>query len=107
MLASDTGNLRIINEPQKQIMASQVEEQNRTTVEPFKLGVLGGTFTVAEVILADGQSEEDAINLIHSTPADRWFVILADSEGTTRDVLALIDDEYEFRFVGTGTLISD
>ena len=88
-------------------MASQIEDQNREFIEPFKMGVLGGTFTVIEVVLQDGQSQDDAINLIHSTPADRWFVILADAEGTTQDVLALIDDEYEFRFVGLGTLDSD
>jgi hypothetical protein len=84
-----------------------IEDSNREAVEPFKLGVLGGTFTVTDVILADGQTQEDALNLIHSTPADRWFVILADSEGTTQDVLALIDEDYEFRFVGLGTLDND
>jgi hypothetical protein len=47
------------------------------------------------------------MGLIRETPADRWFVILADSEGTTQDVLALIDDEYEFMFVGLGTLEND
>ena len=88
-------------------MTAPIEDSNRVAVEPFQLGVLGGTFTVTEVILANGQTQEDALNLIHSTPADRWFVILADSEGTTQDVLALIDDEYEFRFVGLGTLEND
>lgn len=84
-----------------------IEDSNRVAVEAFKLGVLGGTFTVTDVILADDQTQEDALNLIHSTPADRWFVILADSEGTTQDVLALIDEDYEFRFVGLGTLDND
>lgn len=88
-------------------MTAPIEDSNRVAVEPFQLGVLGGTFTVTEVILANGQTQEDALILIHSTPGDRWFVILADSEGTTQDVLALIDDEYEFRFVGLGTLEND
>ena len=88
-------------------MTAAIEDSNRVAVEPFKLGVLGGIFTVTEIILADSQTQEDALELIHSTPADRWFVILADSEGTTQDVLALIDDEYEFRFVGLGTLDND
>lgn len=88
-------------------MTAAIEDSDRIAVEPFNLGVLGGTFIVTDVILADGQTQEDAINLIHSTPADRWFVILADSEGTTHDVLALIDDDYEFRFVGLGTLDND
>ena len=84
-----------------------IEDSIRVAVEAFKLGVLGGTFTVTDVILVDGQTQEDALNLIHSTSADRWFVILADSEGTTQDVLALIDEDYEFRFVGLGTLDND
>ena len=88
-------------------MTSAIQDTDRKSVEPFKLGVLGGIFTVSEVLLQDDQTPEDALNLIHSTPADRWFVILADSEGTTQDVLALIDDEYEFRFIGLGTLASD
>ena len=88
-------------------MSTNLAEKNRVSVEAFDLIVLGGTFTVSEIIVEDNQTEDDVMNLIRSTPSDRWFVILADSEGTTQDVLALIDDEYEFLFVGLGTLEND
>lgn len=88
-------------------MTTNFAEKNRVSVEAFDLIVLGGTFTVSEIIVEDGQTEDEVMELIRSTPADRWFVILADSEGTTQDVLALIDDEYDFLFVGLGTLESE
>lgn len=88
-------------------MTTSFAEKNRVSVEAFDLTVLGGTFTVKEIIIEDNQTEDDVMNLIRSTPEDRWFVILADSEGTTQDVLALIDDEYDFLFVGLGTLEND
>lgn len=88
-------------------MPNVIEDKKRATVEQFRLGILGGTFTVMEVIIEDDQTAEDALNLIQSTASERWFVILADSEGTTQDVLALIDDEYEFQFVALGDLASD
>ena len=88
-------------------MTTNFAEKNRVSVKGFDLIVLGGTFTVSEIIVEDGQTEDEVMELIRSTPADRWFVILADSEGTTQDVLALIDDEYDFLFVGLGTLESE
>ena len=88
-------------------MSTNVAEKNRVSVDAFDLTVLGGTFTVSEIIVEDNQTEDEVMGLIRETPADRWFVILADSEGTTQDVLALIDDEYEFLFVGLGTLEND
>lgn len=88
-------------------MTTIFADKKRVPVDRFKLGVLGGMFTVTEILPEDDQSTEDCLNSIHSIPADRWFVILADSEGTTQDVLALINDEYEFQFVALGTLESD
>ncbi len=88
-------------------MDDTYQDKNREIVEPIELGVLGGTFTVKEVIVEPGQTKDGVVQFISDTPSDRWFVILAETEGTTQDVLALIDDEYEFQFIGLGTLQGD
>lgn len=88
-------------------MTDSYEDKNSVPVDPIALDVLGGVFTVRKVIVEPGQTKEEVVKFIHDTPTDRWFVILAESEGTTQDVLALIADDYDFQFVGLGTLEGD
>lgn len=78
----------------------------RSTVDTFRLKVMGGTFTVAEVMLAPGQNPGQAVESIRSQPADRWLVLAA-GQGATADALALIDDAYECQVVALGNLKPD
>ncbi len=87
-------------------MAEDQSEKTRVSVEPFKLAVLGGTFTVREVFSDPGGLDE-RVNMIRSTPADRWFVMLAEGEGSGADLLALIDEDFEFQSIAAGAMESD
>lgn len=75
----------------------------RTAVERFRLAVVGGTFTVAEVVLAPGQSAAQAVASIRAEPAERWLVMAADA-AAGKDALALIDDAYECQIIALGSL---
>jgi len=72
-------------------------------MQPFTIKVLGGQFTVHEVISQDQSNPAEAIGRMLSVPAERWFVVLDERwDGQPRDALALIDDQFEFQTVATG-----
>ena len=73
-------------------------------VDPIKLEVLGGTFIVRGVFGAPGRDAAAGLGFIRSTPSERWFVILAEGEENSEDILALIDDEFEFQSIAAGSL---
>ena len=54
-----------------------------------------------------GGGLDESVNRIRSTPVDRWFVILAEEEGSAADVLALIDDDFEFQSIAAGAMEPD
>lgn len=89
-------------------MTDDPQEKTRITLEPIKLKVLGGTFTVREVFANPQQELDEVVRMIRSTPSDRWFVMLAEEkQGDAIDVLALIDDEFEFQSIAAGTMEND
>ncbi len=77
---------------------------NKTTqaVDSVSIKVLGGTFTLVELVLGTDQTAEDAVQTIRDVPAERWFVIVAENEVENRDTLALIDDDLEFHIHAMG-----
>ena len=79
------------------------EDKNRITVEPFKLQVLGGEFTVQELVLQDDQDQAEFQASLMDIPSDRWFVMLAEGEENTQDTLAIIDDNFEFQIYAVGS----
>jgi hypothetical protein len=88
-------------------MADHPASKTRIPVDPIQLEVLGGTFTVREVFAEPGEDAETVLETIRTTNAERWFVMLAEGEETSLDVLALIDDAFEFHSVAAGTLQGD
>ncbi len=72
-------------------------------MQPFTIRVLGGSFTVQEVLSQNGPSEQETIDLMMTIPPDRWFVILDENPGgESRDALALIDDDLQFQSLAVG-----
>ena len=74
-------------------MAKDQNESTRVAVEPFKLPVLGGTFTVKEVFTDPGAGLDERVSMIRSTPADRLVEGVALSSG---------DSGWNHRRVGSG-----
>lgn len=72
-------------------------------MQPFTIKVLGGSFTVHEIVPQDHQDPAETISMMLSIPAERWFVVLDDPLGDhPRDALALIDDQFSFQTMATG-----
>jgi len=65
---------------------------------------MGGTFTVAEVLLAPGQDAKQAVESIRSQPTERWLVMTAPGQAQGADALALINDAYECQVMALGSL---
>jgi hypothetical protein len=76
----------------------------RIPVEAFSLPVVGGTFVVAEVLIAPGQDARQAVDSIRSQPAERWLVMASTEHDPGADALALINDAYECQVVALGSL---
>ena len=77
-------------------------------MQPFTIKVLGGQFTVHQIVQQSEQSLSDTINMMLTVPAERWFVVLDDPLGDNpRDALALIDDELAFQNMATGVFEGD
>lgn len=87
-------------------MAEDFGGKTPVTIEPFTVQVLGGWFTVKGLLLDQHQDSQGILDHIRSMPADRWFVMLSDAEENSWDVLAIIDDQFEFQSVALGTLES-
>jgi hypothetical protein len=69
--------------------------------------VLGGTFHVSAILCSVRQTLEDVLSILDSTPADRWFVMVADHNDESHDALAMIDDALEFQIFAHGVLRQD
>jgi hypothetical protein len=85
---------------------STAQQSQKVTppMQPFTIRVLGGQFTVLEIVPRDDRSPAELIDLMLSIPPERWFVVLdEDSEMRPRDALALIDDEFQFQTLAVGT----
>lgn len=77
-------------------------------VEPFRLQVLGGSFTVSELVLNEGEPQEAVMAHLREIPADRWFVMVAEEEREdSSDTLAVIDDNFEFKIYAVGTFVNE
>ena len=78
-------------------------------VTPFTVSVMGGSFVVSSVVPRDSRSVEEMVHSIHTTPADRWFVMLSEEleDAASADSLALIDDTFEFQVYALGTFKGD
>lgn len=75
----------------------------RAGMESFDVEVLGGTFTVHELISQEETGQEPSIEFIRTVAPDRWFVMLDEKlSGDQRDTLALIDDNFEFQIMASG-----
>ena len=85
-------------------MAHEFEGKSRISVEGLTVPVLGGRFHIEEIMLEKGQSEEEIRKLIEQTAMDRWFVMLSEGMDGEEDVLAIIDDMFEFQSIALGTL---
>ena len=89
-------------------MTDDAQEKSRVPLEPITLKVLGGTFTVRAVFAQPEENVEAMVGMIRSTPSDRWFVMLAEEQDAgAMDVLALIDDDFEFQSIAAGTMEND
>jgi len=81
--------------------------KSRHPISGLTVDVLGGRFSVAELLLDGNQEPETAINTIHDISPDRWLVIVSEEQGNSEDILALINDEFEFDSVAIGTLVNE
>ena len=79
----------------------------RSPVSGFALRVIGGVFTVAEVLLSSGQDTGQVVESIRSQPSDRWLVMASSNQGPEADALALINDAFECQVVALGSLKTD
>ena len=72
-------------------------------MESFDVKVLGGTFTVQELIRQEVSGQVPSLEFIRTVPPDRWFVMLDENlSGDQRDTLALTDDDFEFQIMASG-----
>ena len=77
-------------------------------MESLDVQVLGGTFTVLEIISQENQTEDQIRDILQSVPPDRWFVMLDEEiAGDQKDTLALIDDNFEFLILAAGKFEGD
>ena len=80
------------------------ENRNSKSVSPFSVEVLGGSFTVQEILLEDGQDPNEQVATIKATPEDRWFVMVSEDAASPQDSLAMIDDNLNFHVYALGQL---
>jgi hypothetical protein len=84
------------------------DAKRQVPVEPFQLRVLGGNFTVSELVLDVGEPQEAFMSHLRDIPADRWFVMVAEEEREdSQDTLAVIDDNFEFQIYAVGTFVNE
>lgn len=88
-------------------MAFDGSHKASVSVLNFAVKVLGGTFHVRAVLVNDGETPQSVRTLIQETPADRWFVMVADDAANDDDALAMIDDNLEFQIHAHGVLRQD
>ena len=62
-------------------------------MQPFTIRVMGGHFTVREILQQQDRSREELVAFMLTVPPERWFVTSdQDDFGEPGDALALIDD---------------
>jgi len=83
-------------------MELEIGDRITQAVEPFSIQVLGGTFTVAHLVLEPGTTVSGATQKLRAVPAEQWFVMVSDDEHTQPDSLAVIDDSLEFQVFALG-----
>ncbi len=72
-------------------------------MDSFDVKVLGGVFTVHELVDAEVTGQKPTLEFIRTVTPDRWFVMLDEKiSGDQRDTLALIDDNFEFQIMASG-----
>jgi len=77
-------------------------------MQPFTIRVMGGQFTVREILSGQNRSAEQMVGFMLTVPPERWFVTLDESgDSGMRDALALIDDQFAFQTLATGTFQGD
>ena len=76
-------------------------------VDDLSVPVLGGTFQVRELLVDELKGVKGILDQIRSVPMNGWFVMLAEDEAATEDVLALINDAFEYEAIAIGTLKSE
>ncbi|HKI98932.1 MAG TPA: hypothetical protein VKB51_10700 [bacterium] len=88
-------------------MSFDGNNKRSVSIPVLPVKVLGGTFHVAALLVADHNCEQDVIAVLHGTAADRWFVMVSDHAGDAPDALAMIDDNLEFQIYAHGVLRQD
>jgi hypothetical protein len=90
------------------MLADHMNDEDRAkvplSVSSFPIDVLGGVFHVSELLLRAQEARRDVERILHTTPADRWFVMVSDHAGDAHDTLAMIDDNLEFQIYAYGVL---
>ena len=86
---------------------SEFDGRRRHPIDHMVIPVMGGRFEIKELLVDKAQGVKGILDRIRTIPPDRWFVMLAENEGTTEDVLALINDRFEFESIAIGTLNSE
>lgn len=81
---------------------SELGKKPRKAVTPFNVEVMGGVFTVQEIVLSDVAQEAQVMMILKETPADRWFVMLQEEGPGTLDILALINENFDFNTYAVG-----
>ena len=77
-------------------------------MQPFTIRVMGGHFTVRQILPQQDRSQAELVAFMLTVPPERWFVTLdQDALGDSGDALALIDDQFEFRTLATGIFQGD
>jgi hypothetical protein len=77
-------------------------------MQPFTIRVMGGHFTIRDILSQRSRSTEEMVGFMLTIPPERWFVTLdQDSDSGSSDALALIDDQFEFQTLATGTFQGD
>jgi hypothetical protein len=73
-------------------------------MQPFTIRVMGGQFTIREILTQGDRSTDEMVGFMLTVPPERWFVTLEEgSDHGVGDALALIDDQFAFQTLATGT----
>ena len=103
------GSERPVHQDAAEPLSVDAPEQTKVplNVPDFPVKVLGGTFTVRQVLHGQWESRDDVLSVLRATPADRWFVMVSDDEVGQQDSLAMLDDDLEIQIYALGVLRQD
>ena len=86
---------------------AEFEGKKTHAVDDLQVPVSGGLFHVTFLLVDETKGIKGILDMIRDIPAERWFVIMSEDEGTSKDVLSLINDDFEYESIAIGNLNSE